>query len=322
MRLSAAFVLALLTACGQRSSTASGAWALDHTEPGGVLVSVWGSGPHDVWAAGGQANRGLVLHGDGESWTPVATGATSLLWWIYGFGPADVYAVGEHGLILHYDGATWQRAVSGTDRTLYGLWGSSGGDVWIVDPSGQPGSGVILRGSGLAFQPVGDLPGELVPNSFFKVYGTSKHDVLVVGRGGTVLRWDGAWRRDEVPTSQAIISLWGRGVNDLYAVGGQVVGEMLHFDGATWTKVAGVSPGPELYGVFTAPGRPVFAVGAQSHIVELTPGGGSVVREAPGMSASSVLHSVWGDTEGTVYAVGGNLLDYPASMSGVILRRQ
>ncbi len=323
MRFTMITAALVLAACGD-SAPRPATWAVDHAEQKGVLLSVWGANAHDIWAAGGQADSGLVLHGDGQSWTPVATGANSLLWWIYGFGPSDVYAVGEHGLILHYDGVTWQRVESGTDKTLYGLWGSSGDDVWIVggDPWGKPGSGVILRGSGLSFKPVADVPTEFVPHAYFKVYGTSKHAVIVVGRDGTVLRWDGAWKRDAVPTTSPIISLWSRGENDLYAVGGATQGEVLHFDGQQWSEVGGIGSGAELYGVFTAPGQPVYAVGAQSRILELTPGSNAMAMAAPGMASSSVLHSVWGDENGTVYAVGGNLLSYPSSMTGTILRRQ
>ena len=303
-------------------ATAS-AWSIERVETQGALVSVWGSGPTDIWAAGGQAGHGLVLHSDGQSWTPVPTGAESFLWWVYGFGHDDVYAVGEDGLILYFDGATWQRAESGTTRTLYGLWGASGDDVWIVggNPGGSPGDAVILRGRGLSFHAVGSVPDGLLPDTLFKVYGTSRHDLVAVGSGGAVVRWDGAWHRDDVPTKSPLISLWGRGDGQLYAVGGQPLGLMLNFDGATWTEVGGVGAGPELYGVFTSPNQPVFAVGAGPRILELTPGLPPVEEEAPDLSPSVVLHSVWGDGQGTVYAVGGSLFDYPATMSGVILRR-
>ncbi|MEW5849160.1 MAG: hypothetical protein AB2A00_10105 [Myxococcota bacterium] len=324
---SAVLLLALAgCAAGEATSQApSGEWTLDLQQRDGILLSVWGTGSTDVWAAGGQAGRGLVLHGDGVTWREVPTGADSLLWWIYGFGVDDVYAVGENGLILHYDGTRWERAHSGTTRTLFGVWGASGDDVWMVggDPSGEPGAAVILRGQGRFFQPVADIPPELVPDAFFKVYGNGRHDVIVVGRSGTVLRWDGVtWRKEGAPTRRPIISLWGRGANDMYAVGGQDSGEVLHYDGAEWRQVSGIGPSPGLNGVFTGPGRPVFAVGADAFILEISPEGEASVKEAPATDKPLVLHSVWGDEKGTVYAVGGDLHTYPRPMSGVILRRR
>lgn len=309
-------------ACGGPTATAPGDWVVDHVESDGVLLSVWGSSSRDVWAAGGQVGRGLILHSTGGAWDRVEAPAPSLVWWVYGFTADDVYAVGEHGLILHFDGSSWQRIESGTDRTLYGLWGASGRDVWIVggEPGGAPGSGVILRGNANGFSSVEGVPSDFVPDAFFKVYGIT-NDVIVVGRAGTVLRYDGqAWRRDAVPTDRAIVSLWARGPDDVFAVGGQEVGEILHFDGTRWSPLGALSGVAGLNGVFTGPARPVVAVGAGAAILEWSTTGTLVRRKAVGLDPRHVLHSVWGDEQGTVYAVGGSLLEYPAPMEGVIVR--
>lgn len=299
-------------------------WALEHEESSGVVVSVWGSGPSDVWAAGGQADRGLILHNAGHGWVPVEVDAGSLIWNIYGTAPDNIYAVGERGLILHYDGAVWSRVPSGTTKTLYGVWASPGRDAWIVggNPTGSPGDAVILRGTPAGFEEVGDLPRTELPDTLFKIYGSDEPGLIAVGRDGTVLRHDGeTWRREAVPTTTPLISLWGRSATDVYAVGGHASGVMLHFDGKRWSSVEDVEYGPQLFGVFTAPGEPVFAVGADTEIVELLPGGATAAYTAPGLDGASVLHSVWGDGAGNVYAVGGSLMRYPAAMTGVILRR-
>lgn len=322
---------ALLVAagCGDQAMTSDraggGTWELQHVEEDGALVSVWGSGPDDVWAAGGQVGRGLVLHNDGTGWARVETGASELLWWIYGFRSDDVYAVGEGGLILHYDGESWQRVESGTDQTLYGVWGASGDDVWIVggNPTGPAGSAVVLRGQGRSFQIVEDVPGELMPSALFKIYGFHSREVIAVGSGGTVLRFDGeTWDRQEVPTEKPIFSLWGRGQDDLYAVGGYGVGEVLHYDGSGWRQATDASLKHGLTGVFTAPSYPTIAVGPSSYIVELQPDGVAMEPELPRMTSVPSLHGVWGDGAGSTYAVGGDLFAYPEPMGGVILRRR
>ncbi|MBT9555503.1 MAG: hypothetical protein IV100_05705 [Myxococcales bacterium] len=299
-------------------------WGVEHTVASGALLSVWGSGPDDVWAAGGQANRGLILHFDGTEWREMASGATSLLWWVYGFGRDDVYAVGERGYVAHYDGRAWSQVPTGTDKTLYGLWGAEGGDVWIVGgvPNGQPGDAVILRGNADGFHEVTDLPAALLPETLFKIYGTPRDGIVAVGDGGVVLRYDGAWKRHDVPMDGPLISLWGRGDGDLYAVGGNAFGVMFHYDGQQWSEVLGMESGPGLFGVYTSPGESVFAVGAGARVVEMKPGSAPVEHVAPDMDSTSVLHSVWGDGQGAVYAVGGSLFAYPAPMDGVVLVRR
>lgn len=315
---------ALLAAgCGDAADDLDGEWQVDHVEQRGGLVSVWGAAPDDVWAAGGTADSGLVLHGDGESWTALDTGAASFLWWAYGFTSDDVYVVGERGLILHYDGADWQRAESGTDVPLYGVWGSSAEDVWIV--GGEPsvaGSAVILRGHGTSFQRVTDLPAELTPAAIFKAYGYAADDVMMVGSGGSVLRWDGvSWRRDAVATSEPLFSLWGRAEDDIYAVGGWQRGTVLHYGGDGWTEVESAA-GSGLSGVFTAPGSPTVAVGPDAYVLEISPDGDRLEPALPQLSPGTAFHGVWGDGAGTIYAVGGDLLSTNGPTGGVILRRR
>ncbi len=324
MRRPALFgALLVASACGAAGDDLEGTWAVDHMVDGAAVVSVWGSGPDDVWAAGGTTERGVVLHGDGEAWTELDTGATSFLWWVYGFAADDVYAVGERGLILHYDGASWQRVESGTELTLYGVWGASGDDVWIVggDPAAA-GSAVVLRGHGSSFGAVDDLPSELSPRALFKAYGYAADDVILVGSEGAVLRWDGTgWRRDAVPTSEPLFSLWGRGEDDLFAVGGWTSGTVLHFGGDRWTEIAGAA-GAGLSGVFTAPDSPTIAVGAEAYVLEILPDGTQIEPAVPDLAPLTAFHGVWGDSAGTTYAVGGDLFAADGPSDGVIMRRR
>src|SRR5205814_4304592 len=81
-----------------------------------ILLSVWGSSKTDLWAAGGTCiignctaatSKSLVLHGGEGGWTEMNAGATAVLWWVFGFGPSDVWFAGEQGTILHYDGKSF-----------------------------------------------------------------------------------------------------------------------------------------------------------------------------------------------------------------------
>jgi hypothetical protein len=298
-------------------------WTLDHATSDGTLLGVWGSSANDVWAVGGQADRALVMHGDGARWTRVDIDAPSLLWSVYGFSATDVYAVGEGGLILRYDGIEWRRVESGTDLWLYGVWGSSKDDVWIVggDRNGPPGSAVMLRGSGDSFRVVAELPAELVPRIFYKVHGLAPDDVRALGSDG-MLRYDGVtWRRDPLPTSEPLFAMWGHDEGGLYAVGGSGTGEVLHWDGERWSEVAALPIGTGLSGVFSSADGPTIMVGAYAYVFELGRDGVPTTVELPAMGSRPFFHGVWGDGEGTTYVVGGDLFDYPRTMTGTIVRR-
>ena len=78
------------------------------------LNGIWGSGPDDVWAVGGEwvddvTHLVAIFHWDGTSWTQVldlkqAPAGTEELLHVWGSGPSDVWAVGLSGTILHWDG--------------------------------------------------------------------------------------------------------------------------------------------------------------------------------------------------------------------------
>ena len=315
--------LASLAACAGDAGDEPTTWTVAHTEADGALVSVWGSSPDHVWAVGGQADRGLILHSDGVLWSPVGVDAPAMLTWVYGFHDDDVYAVGDEGLAFHYDGSDWSRIDTGTDLPLYGVWGASGDEVWIVggDPEGTAGDAVVLRGSAGAFERV-TVPADLAPSALYKAYGFAADDFIAVGTDGTVLRWTGGdWWREPTPTEQPLFSLWGRGPDDIYAVGGSVSGEVLHYDGAAWSR-AHEETDNGLAGVFTTQDGPAIAVGMYSYVLELDQDGGEVEPVMPALAPVPFLHGVWGDGAGTTYAAGGDLFRFPDRMTGVILQRQ
>lgn len=315
------FAVAFTAGCGVDSAS-DGSWTVDRVTSDGAVLGVWGTSPTDVWAVGGQADQAMIWHGDGARWTPVTVGGGALLYSVYGFTATDVYAVGERGTLLHFDGQAWTRVATGTERTLFGLWGASGNDVWIVggDMAATGATPVVLRGARETFQPVA-LPTDLAPDVLFKAHGFAADDVMMVGTSGAVLRWNGSdWRRDAVPTQDPLLSTWGSGTDDVYAVGGTDSGQILHSDGHAWSETVDLPTGEGLSGVFTSAEGPTIAVGPH-HVFELAHDGALVQAELPAQDPALALHGVWGDLHGTTYAVGGTLDAYPSAMTGVILRR-
>jgi hypothetical protein len=111
-------------------------WTIDTLSyPGSMqtlMRDIWASSPTNVYVVGhnDQPGPGTMFRYDGKSWKTtrfhVADGGTVSgpvsLSAIYGFGPNDIYAVGERiydnpnppygfldsSLIIHYDGVKWE----------------------------------------------------------------------------------------------------------------------------------------------------------------------------------------------------------------------
>jgi len=104
-----------------------------------ALQGVWGRSADDVFAVGGE---GLILHYDGQVWSPQASGSAADLIEVFGSSGADVYAVGPGSTVLHYDGNAWSPVDVGVAGDFYGVWVSANGDtIYIVGADG-----VILKG--------------------------------------------------------------------------------------------------------------------------------------------------------------------------------
>jgi hypothetical protein len=207
-----------------------------------TIQGIWGAATNDLWAVGDHA---LLLHYDGTNWTVHATvdaGAAYSLHSIHGVAANDIWAVGDNNAILHYDGANWSvRPVTLEGGPAYisgfSVFAHAANDVWIGGSSGTPlirwtGAGwvaePIVTDSGLAFMTANAV--WVAPNG----------DVFVSGSDGVVssmLRRAGAtWTKTIAPTG-SYPSIWGSSASDVWAVGSN--GQMMHFDGASFTPSNG-----------------------------------------------------------------------------------
>jgi len=180
---------------------ATGAFEDRSTGVDATLYGLWGTGATDVWAVGGDPDgvgpRPVLLHWDGEEWTPAPVpveAANRMIYKVWGTATDDVWACGQGGVILHFDGDAWTWQDSGTLGTLLTIQGDSptvavggGGVSAIIAERGDDGvwteppfTGVNPGGGG-AQTPGGtpSLNGVWVPDE-----GTP----LAVGNSRTVLR--------------------------------------------------------------------------------------------------------------------------------------
>jgi hypothetical protein len=215
---------------------------------GGMLLSVSGRSPDDLWAA---AWRQLSV-------APARPG--SLLTGVTAVSATDAWAVGVdggHNLILHWNGRIWS-SVPGPDAASGGLnlgavTSIASGDVWAVSGGVAKHSGIrVVRWDGSAWRMLKgpDLPQSLVLPT---ITATSPDDLWVAGSGqahggsfdSTIRHWNGTrWSRPAGFESEIPGQLYGlsaTSASDAWAVGavGGLGGRplILHWNGTRWKKI-------------------------------------------------------------------------------------
>jgi hypothetical protein len=284
----------------------------------GALSAVWGSGPGDVFVVGGTPQQGEVYHFDGLNWRVMDVPAVPLLVWVFGFGPDDVFAVGEGGGVIHYDGTSWRSLPSGTGEDLWGVWGWANNDLWIVGGTVGTGLPLILHYDGATFQQVPAPPNDRSATSLFKVWGIGSK-VSAVGENGLIIELrDGAWT--QVPAGAAadddFVSLWGTSEDNIVAVGGRTSARVARYDGTSWTTTL-IADVPGLNGVFMAEPGEAIVGGTNGFVGRFDLASGMLVGESSG--TNQCLHAVWGNGVGSYYAVGGR---FNEPYAGIALVRQ
>ena len=291
----------------------------------GWLLNVWGPSADDLYAVGGEPNAGAVVHFDGAAWTELELGLdVPLLNWAHGFGPNDVWIVGNRGTILHFDGRAWEqhRPDPPTTQDLWGVWGASPDDLWAVGGNGRSeGQATIYRYDGTTWTPL-VVPALERANvwAFFKVWGTAADNVWIVGQRGIILQWNGTELVEHgAGTGDDLISLWGTGPDRMAAVGGRGNGVVATWDGTAW-RSASLSPLPGMNGVFMRQPNVIHAVGQLG--TTLTIDFDSLAAEETYVDTSDALHAVFGDGSGRLVTVGGNLASVAGPYRGIAYERE
>jgi len=265
------------TSWAQVSTPAPGAF-------GSLLSGVTEISPANVWAVGSSntssGGAGLVLHWNGAKWAQVPTPSAGIsgLSGVSAVSATDIWAVGSGGtttrettLVLHWDGRAWTRIPSPTPPgqvvALFAVSAVSATDVWAVgrDLTATTGKTLVLHWDGRAWTQVSSPSPGATDNQLLGVHMTSATDGWAVGLTTNslaqdltlVLHWDGtAWTQVSSPSfglsnggSQltAVSALtgsdaWASGL--VFTNGGGEGTLLLHWDGASWTRVAAPSPSP------------------------------------------------------------------------------
>jgi hypothetical protein len=338
-------ILLLVSGCGGSSAHFSTPIAI--TGPGvaedgsldrvPLAVWVWGDAPESVFFVGGGVGvvsggvpvPGLFLHWNGRSFAELGPRVPQTLWWVDGFGPNDVWAVGEQGTIVHFDGQALTAIKTSANATLAGIWGSSASNLWAVGGTLGGGAGesdVILHCTGsctsaASWQKVN--PPMMTGQAYFKIWGSDDHNIVLVGLAGVIEHFDGtSWTIVPSPVTAPLLTVRGRSASDIYIVGGPP-GALLHStDGTHWTLDTSQSFSTGLTGVFAPPNGDLFAVGLNGQKYWRRAGNWHdyTTSDLP----PGDLHSIWIDSTGhNGFAVGGNYTTPAAAVArrnGIITR--
>ncbi len=200
-------------------------WQLADTEAADYLAGVWADPSGQVFVTG---YNGRILHFDGTRWYNHPTGVSNDFNGIWGSGPDDVFTVADRGVIFHWDGHCWKRQNSGTENLFFGVWGTGPTDVWAVG-----GRGNVAHYNGMAWRPV--KVG--VQAHFVSVWGSGDH-VYLAGNDGILLHRTGTtgdWQREDLNTTELLRWIWGSGPDDVWVAGDN--GVVRHFDGSGWRAI-------------------------------------------------------------------------------------
>jgi hypothetical protein len=302
--------------------------SLEVGEDVGAFLSVWGESVSEVWAVGGQSSSrpgeltvGTMWRWDGAAWSEEALPeGTPTLNWIYGVD-GTLATVGDFGTIMiraEGDDA-WTDYSCATILPLWGVWGAAADDLWIVGGDGFQREPVLCHFDGVEVTAVEYPEPSIETFALFKIWGTSADHVFAVGDAGYILHYDGeAWTEQDSGTTSDLISLWGRGPDEILAVGGRASGVLTRWDGAAWTA----TDLPDVYGlngVFMNDAGVATVVGVTGVAGRVAAGESELQLEDPGTLLT--LHAAYAPADGPVFAVGGSLEQAPP-FQGVILQRE
>ena len=259
------------------------------------LLTVFGTGPEDVWVAG---EEGALARFDGRDWRAFSTPVTAPLRGLHGTGPSDVWAVGEH-TILHFDGEAWVEVLRDPRETLLDVWVSPRGEAWIAGHSDRDDRALLRRWDGVEWH----RHVLTTALTFWAVWGSQDGQVWIAGTAidgnGLVLRGTADGVDPAGYVGPSIRDIWGESDDSVWVAAYQ--GGFQHWDGERWSQYAA----PDDARVMAATGSDAehaWAVGLRGLILGFD--GDEWTAEESG--ANTTLLSVWAAAEDDVWAVGSD----------------
>lgn len=212
---------------------------LERISPAGVTVVSYQPSMRSVFVNSASSAFVVGLNSflarfNGAQWIvdapPSGTPANRLMTGVWSDGPSNAWAVGQASTVVRWTGSAWSlvsdslRPAAGRD-SYHAVWGI-GSDVWAV------GDNTILHCTSpttCANEASGGA------GALLSVWGSSAGNVIAVGDGGRILRYNGStWTAMQSPTTRSLVRVHGSSASDVWALGDSV---LVHFDGSQWTSV-------------------------------------------------------------------------------------
>jgi hypothetical protein len=295
-------------------------WQEVFSDLDGALLSVWGTGPDNIWTTGSDPGDGLgpyVLHYDGQNWARFENSAEGAIWWIRGDEEGTLWMCGEQGQILTLDPATGEFTDmdTPTDARLFGVVPIAPDNVWAVGGQLMGNTGEVLHYDGNEWTLVEDIPEEASSaGQLFKVWARSADDLWIVGLGNVALHYNGTdWTTFDI--EQMIFTVHGN-AETAVAVGG-TTGTALVVE-LTTEGINDITPtdADQLVGVWVSESG-----GLAEHRDRITSVGmngdvwyredGTWLQDTTAPTISDDYHAVYVDSEGGAWAVGGYFASPP-----------
>jgi hypothetical protein len=267
------------------------------------VLSIWGSGPNDVYIVG---SVGMGEHFDGARWTSLETGTGAHLTGVWGSGPNDVYIATNSNALLHsgVDAGTWDHQVFGGGVTFSDIKGWSATDIYADGP------GVIHFDTNTWSNPGIDSGDYGVD----KLWVTGPADAWGESAYGGVYHYKGTSIVQSTNTGHTIEQyinscIWASSDTDVYVTGSNAI---LHYRGSgTWENQfptpAPVDGGGEyLNAIWGFDAHTIYAVSQTGMLYRSGGDGRWVAQQLPAPFASTYPSSIWGSGPDDVY-IGGDM---------------
>ena len=247
----------------------------------GALSDIWFSGPNDGYAVGSQPAGTLIMHYDGQRWSPINEGITGGdLLGVWGLSASDIWAVGDEdlgagnfqGIVVHLADGHVKDAIRLNLSGLSKIRMISPTEGWAIGQTEADGAFVAHVKDGIWTSL--NLSGPSGLRDAHGLVALSPNDVYIAGSQAIFRRQNDQWQIVDSSfkgdmLAAAMLSptdCWfgGAGLDPgkrANGFGGSP--EVIHYDGTTWklTNLHSVVPVGNIYGLAFASPTHGWAVG-------------------------------------------------------------
>ena len=279
------------------------------TIEGSWLNDLYALSGKDLYAAGGRANgggSGVVFHYDGSKWSAMPVPKSTRSLHVIGKKGETLIAAGNPGSIIEYTQAGWKvMPCPYNDLKIASFWNDQNGMLHFS------GISTVLSSGASATNISYDGQQWYVDNPWLNdVMAFSDGTLFAVGTFGTIKTYgDDHWETMQSDTTKNLVSLWGTGPADIYAVGNQ--GALVHYDGSTWKKEEISITNPDVFSIWGAGKDNIYIMAEDNEIYHFE--GKQWKYEKASFDDMDQLFRLAGSSATNIYAVGTAVYHFDGS---------